>query len=465
MSIKINMMKTLIAVFALVFTVASSAQEDSKSPDTASANLNSILQKIIASEKVESKQAKQREQRFIRKNSNKVTLLANLKKELERQNAIGVRLKNDSITNEQAIDELNKKLKTELGNLEELFGHLTGAAGDLREDLDSSIISAQYPNRSVFVTKLVDDIANPSKLPSISDIRRVWLEMVRQMVESSKVVTFNGKVVKSNGEIEQRDVLRVGNYNLMSSGNYLTYIQETGKMQELARQPNGLGQVKKLQASSGGFTKVGIDPTGPYGGVFLSAIVRTPGQIEQWHQGGYVGYIITVLGVFAVLLAIWRWIVLGLMSRRVGKQLQNVEDPSETNPLGRILHVYKESSNLDVESLELKINEAIIKERPAIDAWLNAIKIIASLSPLLGLLGTVTGMILTFQGIMIHGAGDVAGMADGISQALQTTKLGLFAAVPAVLMHTIVSSRASHIIQVLEEQASGIVASQAEKQS
>ena len=458
---KFNLITILVALSLTSFQAFS---QENTPVDTASVTLNKILQKIEASAAVESKEAKTREQRFLIKNSDKQKHLNNLSAKLVRERAKGEVLKNKSIENDRIIDGLNEKLRDELGNLAELFGHLTGAAGDLSENLNQSLISTQYPNRSGFVDKLVADIADPSKLPDIEDIRKVWYEMVRQIVESSKVVKFNGKVVKVNGEIIDAEILRIGNYNIMANGNYLTYIPNTNKVQELARQPGGLGQVKKLSNSSAGFTKVGIDPTGPYGGVFLSAIVRTPGQIEQWHQGGYVGYIITILGVFAVLLAIWRWIVLGSVASKVNKQLKDTENPNTNNPLGRVLTIYKNNKNLDVEALELKINEAVIKERPAIDAWLNAIKIIASLSPLLGLLGTVTGMILTFQGIMIHGAGDVAGMADGISQALQTTKLGLFAAVPAVLMHTIVNSRANRLTHILEEQASGIVATQAEKQ-
>jgi len=460
-------LKIAILLTCAVTIMSANAQNAEDSTSNSEASLNQIMQKIERATGVQSRAAREKERQFMQQNANKRAEYDKLVQILERETIRGDQLKDKLEDNELLMDSLNKKLREELGNLSELFGHLTGAAGDLRENLDNSIISAQYPNRSGFVDKLVEDIADPSKLPEINDIHKVWFEMMRQMIESSKVVKFEGVVSTVNGENKQQTVMRIGNYNLVSNGKYLTYIPSSesgeGKMQELARQPGGLGQIKKLQNSTEGFTKVGIDPTGPFGGVFLSAIVRTPGQIEQWHQGGYVGYIITILGAFAVLLAIWRWITLSIVSGKVNRQLNNVDEPNENNPLGRLLKLNQESPNIDVESLELKINEAVIKERPPIEAWLNAIKIIASLSPLLGLLGTVTGMILTFQGIMIHGAGDVAGMADGISQALQTTKLGLFAAVPAVLMHTIVNSKAVHLVQILEEQAAGIVAERSEK--
>ena len=307
---------------------------------------------------------------------------------------------------------------------------------------------------------MIEQISNPSELPSIADIRKVWENMMQQMIESGKVVKFNGSVVAPDGSISDKEIVRVGNYNLVADGKYLSYNLNTKRIKELVKQPSGLAQVSALQSANSGFTQMGIDPTGPRGGTFLSAIVLTPTQVDQWHQGGMVGYVITALGALAVLLAIWRLIYLSIVSGRVRAQLKS-DTANTNNPLGRILKVYEDDKTVDVETLELRLNEAIIKERPSIEAWLNAIKIIAAISPLLGLLGTVTGMILTFQGIMIYGAGDVAGMADGISQALQTTKLGLFAAVPAVLMHTVVNSRATRIIHIMDEQAAGIVAEKA----
>ena len=316
------------------------------------------------------------------------------------------------------------------------------------------------PGRSGFIEGMIAQITDPSDLPEIGDIRRVWEEMMAQMVESGKVVKFNGDVVSPGGSTDSKEIVRIGNYNLIADGKYLSYDLNTLRIKELVKQPGGLGQLSALQSATNGVTQVGIDPTGPRGGTFLSAIVLTPSQVDQWHQGGYVGYVISALGVFAVLLAIWRLIMLSIVSGRVRSQLKS-DVANDNNPLGRIIKVYETDPSVDVETLELRLNEAIIKERPAIEAWINAIKIIAAISPLLGLLGTVTGMILTFQGIMIYGAGDVAGMADGISQALQTTKLGLFAAVPAVLMHTLVNSRATRIIHILDEQAAGIIAEKA----
>jgi biopolymer transport protein ExbB len=216
-----------------------------------------------------------------------------------------------------------------------------------------------------------------------------------------------------------------------------------------------------LQSSTAGFTKVGLDPTGPLGGGLLRALINTPTLIERWHFGGLVGYVITGVFAFAILLALWRFVVLFSMSSGVSAQLKTAT-PNLKSPLGRVLQVAQKNPKLDPESLELKLHEAVLKERPAIESGLNLLKIIAMVAPLLGLLGTVTGMIITFQMITLYGAGDPKAMAGGISQALVTTVLGLVVAIPTVLMHTLVNGKAQRILHVLEEQSAGIVADSVE---
>ena len=193
----------------------------------------------------------------------------------------------------------------------------------------------------------------------------------------------------------------------------------------------------------------------------LSAFINTPTLVERWHQGRQVGYVITAVGVVGILIALIRFVVLQLVGMKVSSQLKSTTVNSD-NPLGRVLAVHEENPNMDTETLELKLNEAVLKEIPKLESSLTLIKIIAAVAPLLGLLGTVTGMIITFQSITIFGAGDPKTMAGGISSALVTTVLGLIVAIPTLLAHTIVNGRAKGIIHVLEEQAAGIIARNAE---
>jgi len=276
-------------------------------------------------------------------------------------------------------------------------------------------------------------------------------------------VKFQTTVVKVDGAQVQQEVVRIGVFNLLSEGVYLEYNPKNGMVSELARQPGGSfnSRAADLQAATDGFTKTGIDPTGPSGGSFLAALINSPGLIERWHQGQLVGYIITAVGAFAVFLAFWRFSVLSSMSRKVTTQLKS-DSANTDNPLGRILKIGEDNAGMDAESLELKLHEAVLKERPEIETGLNLLKIIAMLAPLLGLLGTVTGMIITFQAITIFGAGDPKAMAGGISGALVTTVLGLCVAIPTVLLHTIVNGRAQRVLHILEEQSAGIIAEKAE---
>jgi biopolymer transport protein ExbB len=195
---------------------------------------------------------------------------------------------------------------------------------------------------------------------------------------------------------------------------------------------------------------------------FLNSLIARPNLQERIQQGGLVGYLIIALGIIGLLIALERMVVLGIASRKVTSQL-NSDTPSQDNALGRVLSVHDANKAADTETLELKLSEAIFKETPALNRALLFLKIISVVAPLMGLLGTVTGMINTFQAITLYGTGDPKLMAGGISQALVTTVLGLTVAIPMVLLHTLVSGRSRRIVQVLQEQSAGIIATHAEK--
>jgi len=422
------------------------------------------LIKMIQNAKVsESQEHRQREAEFKKAQSNQQALLNKARATMRAEEARSDSLEKSFDENDLKIEALRKQLDERLGSLKELFGHLTSTAGDVRASLNQSVVSAQIPGRTEFLDELIAKMGSDTKLPSLAEIERLWAEMSREMAESGKVVKFPATVVKSDGEQSQQEVVRMGVFNLVSDGAYLDYSSKTGVIAELSRQPSShTGGAAAIQNATSGFTGVGIDPSGPSGGNLLKALIDTPTLEEKWHQGGLVGYIITGVGVFAVLLAIFRFIVLAGISGKVSSQLKNPGEPKTNNPLGRILKIGKDNPTMDAESLELKLHEAVLKERPSIEAGLNILKIIAMVAPLLGLLGTVTGMIVTFQQITIFGAGDPKSMAGGISQALVTTVLGLCVAIPTVLLHTLVNGRAQRVLHVLEEQSAGIIAENAE---
>ncbi|GAA5315854.1 MAG: MotA/TolQ/ExbB proton channel family protein [Candidatus Pelagadaptatus aseana] len=427
-------------------------------------SLDQLLQMVKSSKIAESKDHKQREAEFRRQKANQQSMLKQAEKTKAEEEARSARLEKKYEQQELDVNAKRQQLQERLGSLTELFGHLTSTAGDLRTNLSTSIVSAQLPGRAEFLDELIEKMNSATQLPTIEEIERLWYEIQRETIEGSKVVKFTGTVIKPNGEQAEQEVVRIGNFNLVSDGKYLEFVEKGEKMSELTRQPEGayLSAAADLAAATSGFTRVGIDPTGPSGGSYLSALINSPSLEERWHQGGLVGYIISAVGVFAVLLAIYRAVVLAGVSSKVSAQLKSAT-PNTNNPLGRVLKVAEDNKGLDGETLELKLEEAVLKERPAIESGLNLLKIISMVAPLLGLLGTVTGMIITFQAITIFGAGDPKAMAGGISGALVTTVLGLVVAIPTVLLHTLVNGRAKRVLHVLEEQSAGIIAENAEK--
>ncbi|WP_045855970.1 MotA/TolQ/ExbB proton channel family protein [Teredinibacter purpureus] len=457
---KMTFKQTLIA-FAAAGAIALSGSVSAQSDKASS--LEELLQMVKNSQISETKEHRQREAQFRKQKNNQANLLAQSEAEKLAEEQRSERLENEYKEQEVMVLAKRKQLDERLGSLKELFGHLTSTAGDLRSAIDTSIVSAQLPGRTVFINELIDKMNSETKLPSIDEIERLWYELQRETIESAKVVKFTATVADPAGNKSEREVVRIGNYNLVSDGRYLTYETKSGTLNELARQPAGslLSAASELQAATSGFTRVGIDPTGPAGGSLMSALINSPSIIERWHQGKLVGYIISGVGAFALLLALFRFVVLSGLSSKVNRQLKS-NTANTDNPLGRVLKVSADNVKADTETLELKLEEAILKEVPPIESGLNMLKIISMVAPLLGLLGTVTGMIVTFQAITVFGAGDPKAMAGGISGALVTTVLGLVVAIPTVLLHTFLNGKAKRIVHVLEEESAGLIAEKSE---
>lgn len=428
-------------------------------------SLDQLLDFVKKGQVTEARENRAREQRFAQDKANQAQELRNAEAERERQEQRSADLENQFEENELLVAAKQEQLRDKLGTLAELFGHLTSTSGDLATNFENSLISSQFPNREEFLNELIKKMSGSDRLPSIEEIERVWFELQREMVESGRVAAFQSQVSRPNGDKVEQKVVRVGTFNVVSEeGMYLTYAAEKGTLEELARQPSGPynAWARALASATDGLHKFGVDPTGPSGGSFLAAIINSPNLEERWRQGGYIGYAITAVGAFAFLLAIWRLIILTGIGARVNKQLKS-DKAMDNNPLGRVLKIHEDNPNMNSETLELKLSEGILRETPKLESGLTLLKIISAVAPLMGLLGTVTGMIITFQAITIFGAGDPKAMAGGISGALVTTVLGLLVAIPTVLLHTIVNGRAQRIIHVLNEQTTGIIAEHTER--
>ncbi len=429
--------------------------------------LDELLNRVKQGTAQDNKEQKAREATFLREKNEQANLLAKAKKIRAQEEARSAKLEADYAANEIRIANKRQQLTERLGVLKELFGTVQGVAGDTRSTIVNSLISAQYPGRTQFLDKLIKKMGSNTQLATIGELEQLWFLMQQEMTESGRIARFNTTVVSPDGTREDKEVVRVGTYNIVSGGDYLQYESETETLLVLPRQPAGryISGAVALESSADGFSQFGIDPTGPSGGSFLAALIDSPTLIERIHQGREVGYIIIAIGIVALLISVWRLLALSAVGAKVNSQLKNISSPKTNNPLGRVLTVNQANAGADTETLELKLHEAVLKETPALEKWIGFIKITSMVAPLLGLLGTVTGMILTFQALTIFGTGDPKAMAGGISSALVTTVLGLCVAIPTVFLHALVSGRSKKIIHILEEQSAGIIAEQSEQNS
>jgi biopolymer transport protein ExbB len=449
-------------IFAAVL-VFSSATAYAQSGDSDKAtSLDQLLRMVEQGRVSNVREQREREERFAASKAQQQRLLdqsRQSKRQLERRSN---ELERAFERNELRTTELMNLLDNRLGSLKEMFGVLQQVAGDTRGQFENSVISAELSDRDEFMTELAGHLGSSSKLASMEEIERLWFELQREMTESGKVSRFTTTVITADGKQVEEEVVRVGAFNIIADGKYLQYTPETGNVLELPRQPQARfvkTTGKLFDASAGSVTSFGLDPTR---GSLLGLLVQAPNLRERIAQGGLIGYLIIALGGLALLIAAERMAVLGLAGRKVKSQLKSAA-AKVGNPLGRVLMAAEKNKGTDLETLELKMGEAIVKEVPSLTRGLLFLKIIAVVAPLMGLLGTVTGMINTFQAITLFGTGDPKLMAGGISQALVTTVLGLSVAIPTVLLHTVVNGRSRRIIHILEEQSTGIVAEHAEK--
>ena len=428
-------------------------------------SLGNLLDLVEQDRVAESEEYSERVQEF-EQNANRQTEILDITNDrIIEQEQLQDQLSDQFEANEIIIADKREILRERRGDLNELFGTLQGVAGDFLSNFQNSLISAQYPGRTEQLEEIIERAGSTIEQLNISEMERFWFFMHQELTESGRVVTYNGEVSLPNGDTANRSITRVGAFNAVSDGEYLRYTGDIGHLQVLPRQPSPayMNAAADLQSASSGFTRVGIDPTGGVGGQVLANLINFPTVEEQVrNNSGIIGFIIIGVGIVGISIAFLRLLMLSLVSIKVRAQLKR-DKPTKNNPLGRVLLVAESNPTADTETLELKLGEAILQETPRLERMLTIIKMIATIAPLGGLLGTVTGMIQVFQQITVYGAGDPTIMAGGISQALMTTVLGITVAIPTIFMHTVVKSRADNIIHILEEQATGMIAEKAER--
>lgn len=420
--------------------------------------LDELLRQVQQSNSQQAKQNQEREQRFLRNKAEQAAELAKAEANLAvvqgRVNGVKARYE----ANQKAMADLKAQLSARAGDYQQVYATVKSASADFRAVAAGSLVSAQVPQRMEFL----DRMAEGREIPSVGDLEKLWFTLQEEMTEGGKVARFQTEILDRDGAPKKTEVVRVGTFTAMSGGEYLAL--EGGRLATLAEQPKSeyLSLADDFEEESSGYEPIMVDPSR---GSLLELEGERPGMMDRVHQGGMVGYVIIVVALIGFVLAVYQMLYLYRVNAKVIAQLGRLSAPSDDNPLGRVLLSLKDAKAprpdedaTDAEVLELRLSEAVLRETPKLERFQSLIRLIVAAGPLLGLLGTVGGMIITFQVITELGAGDPKAMARGISQAMIATVLGLGEAIPLLFINAYLASRSKALVQILDEQSAGMLA-------
>lgn len=415
------------------------------------ASADDLLKQVQDSSRAASKLNEQREQRFLKNRNEQTDLLRQAESELASAKARADRVKNGFDARQREIAEIKARIQNRSGDLAQLFAMARQSAADFRAAAGDSLVSAQFPGRVQFL----DELAKGSALPDLDDLEQFWFVLQQDLTESGKVARFNARVVDSGGATQSAAVTRVGTFTAFSGREYLA--MAGGALQAFTPQPGGeFADLADAFGTAQTRAPILLDPSR---GILLAIESQKPSFRDRIEQGGVVGYVIMAIGALGALLALFQLLYISAVGARMDRQLKHLQAPSNNNPLGRVLNVYRAAAKTeDAELLELHLSEAVLRETPRLERFQSVLKLFTAVAPLLGLLGTVTGMIVTFQVITAFGTGDPKLMAGGISQALVTTVQGLVVAIPILFLNTLLMARSRVLVQILDEQAAGLIA-------
>jgi biopolymer transport protein ExbB len=428
----------------------------------AAKTLDELLEQVRTADSRDARANVEREARFAAARDQQQGLLAEANAEktaLENQAAALVKQFED---NDRLIGELTQARDIKAGNLGELFGVMRQTAGDFATVARNSMLTAQFPDR----VAQIDRLAQTKTMPPMEDLNRFWFEMQREMTEGGKIIRIQAKVTEPDGSQAEKTVLRVGPFVAVSEGRFLEFTSGANAFSTPPKQPPGkFGNIAEdFEEEGSGYHAMVVDPTR---GVLLSLFSQRPDMIQRIVEGESVNWVILGIGLIGALIAVYQFGFLMLTSARVNRQLANLNQLSTDNPLGRVLLAFKgnqaPSSAEDSEVIELRVSEAVLRELPPLERGQSFLKLGVAAGPLLGLVGTVVGMIHTFQVITESGSGDPKLMAAGISMAMIATLLGLGIAIPLLFANSALQSHSKRLIQILDEQSTGLLAELIEK--
>ena len=369
------------------------------------------------------------------------SMLAKAKQDLANEKLRNERLEARFEANEKQLAELEESLQIKIGVLGELFGVTRQFAGELLASTEKAVTFSEYPDRG----GVLRDIGE-TQVHSLDQLQNLWISYLDEIVSSSEVKTIDANIIDKNGESITGEIVRYGHFSTTYQNKFVTPVPELNGFELLQRQPEReiLKNIRRHQRSDD-YRITSIDPTR---GFLLSLYLDKPSWIDRIAQGKSIGFIIILIGISGFVFSIYKIYQLRKQEKDIVADDARVKMEMENSI----------KNTTSYESKENILDEFIINYTGKLEWGANWVKFFAAVAPLLGLLGTVIGMIETFQAITLFGTGDPKQMAGGISQALVTTMLGLIVAAPLLGLYTYISQKVSNLSQVLEEKASYLLA-------
>jgi biopolymer transport protein ExbB len=397
------------------------------------------------------------------------TLLRNAEARRQAVQTSSDQLSDTYADNELRINEVNRELveKANTLGLTEVFGLARQTAGEAAVVLQQSLLTTQFPDAlgEGGRDRFLREFSAGRSTPTAAELERVWLELQAEMTAQGKVARYTAPVVQPSGESVESEVVAIGPFSATANGQFLAYVPALGALNVLPRQLPGefMGVAEDFEDADGGYARAVVDQTR---GVLLGLYVERPTLMERVELGETIGYVIIFVGALGAVLFVIQLLSLIRVRIAVRQQIKNLDQPRADNPLGRVLLAFKGSAqNIEEDSdiAELRISEAVLHEVPKLERSQAYLRLAVAAGPLLGLVGTVWGMILTFQSITETGSADPKLMATGIGQAMIATVLGLGIAIPLLFGNALLNSMSRTVVQMLDEQSAGILAESIER--
>lgn len=377
------------------------------------------------------------------------------------------------------LEETGSKLAAEEGTLNEQLAQTDGMirelVGQIRinaKDLDTLI--SQNPQSAVGkqLISFIAAVAEDERFPGMDDVRAMTKALVEQIRRSGDVNLQRGTMVDRTGKEVEADILFIGPFTAAYRlGGEIGFLNQgnSGKLYALSRRP-GSALEKQIRHYLEGQDEAA--PVDISRGAALRQLTHQLSLTGQISKGGPIVWPILAILVIGLLIVVERSV--RLFARRHAslpllEQIRTLSASGNWNgsqevcrqwgkkPLARVLLAGLLAKDLQREDMENVLQEAILKEIPPLERFLSTLGMLTAIAPLLGLLGTVTGMINVFHVITLHGASDPRLMSGGISEALVTTMLGLSVAIPLMLLHNMLNRSVDRMVGDLEEQSVALV--------